>query len=361
MTESKKQISAIVDDLRRVTKWGRMAAYAQANSLPVTRTWDPFLKAILEANTSEAALEKVLAKLRTFYVSQILAGDRIVTLFRPHATLGGLLFKLATAAASPDVPVAKGFPALIPEADAKEVVPTVPTFVGKLTSKDGRVALFFLSGRYVEERDKYRADEVAPAVRNAFQDYDEFIAIKLRFRQCMDSIVVSPDGSAEMRLDLPTLTNADYAGVCANTLLQHFHAQFSGPAGEPLLGERRNLFKAIDSIYRATGLGRVCELGFETPTDSVKVEKMRGRTADLREELYHKSGKAGLGDLADIIPYRLSVRFPSTVKGSAFEVALPGSFRELSKPTPRLEIAAVSGCLSTADFHGAVKTLLAHA
>lgn len=360
MTESQKRIATLVDDLRRVTKWGRMATFAQANGLPVTRTWDPFRTAILEGNTTELALAKVIEKLESFYINQLLAGDRIVTFFKPNVALGKHLYQIADAAVAPKSHASVNFPALIPETTAKEDVPSVPTFVGKVKHPDGRIALFFLSGRYVEEREKYKKDEVAAAVRDAFQDYDEFIAIKLRFKQCVDSIVVSPDGSSQMRLDLPTLTNADYAGICTNTLLQHFHAYFSGPGGEPVLGERRNLFKAIDKIYRKKGLGRVSELGFETPTDSVKVEKMRGKSADLREELYHKAGKEGLGDLAEIVPYRLSVRFPSTVHGGVVELTLPGSFRELSKPTQRLEIAAISGGLSSADFDDVVNTLLTH-
>ncbi|MBP0588701.1 hypothetical protein J8I87_03005 [Paraburkholderia sp. LEh10] len=360
MTEAQLKVMGLVADLRRVTKWGRMSAYASANGLPVTRTWDPFLAGLLESNTTDATLNKVTAKLQEFYMAQLLAGDRVVTFFEPHPDFKGRIYDLARKAVAPVSPVSKSFPSLIPEARVKSDVPGVPTFAGSVKHPDGRIALFFLSGRYVEERDKYKRDEVSAAVRDAFQDYDEFIAIKLRFKQCMDSIVVSPDCSVQIRLDLPTLTNMDYAEICAKTLLQHFHAHFSGPKGEPILGERQNLFRAIDKIYQKKGLGRVSELGFETPTDSVKVEKMRDKTSDLREELYHKAGKAGLGGLAEIVPYRLAVRFPSTVHGAMVELMLPGSFRELAKPSQRLEVAAISGCISEVDFENAVQTLLGH-
>ncbi|MFL9944286.1 hypothetical protein [Paraburkholderia graminis] len=357
----KQQIERLVGDLRQITKWGRMAEYAAGNSLPITRTWTPFLSAIFERYDSDEDLRKVVGKLGTFYMEQILAADRMVTFFYPHELHGKSLYDAAVNAQPPESAAQSHFPALVPEKDVKTDVPSVPTFVGRVISTDKRVALFYLSGRYVEERDKYKRDEVADAVREAFEDYDEFIAIKLRFRQCMDSVIVHPDGAVQMRLDLPSLTNVDYGEHCARGLMEKFHADFPGPGGAPLLGDRKNLFKAIGNIYRKDGLGRVCELGFETPTDSVKVEKMRNRTSDLREELYHKAGKVGLKNLAEIVPYRLSVRFNPSSGKHPVELSLPGSFRELAKPSQRLEVGAISGCLRERDFEKAVQTLLEHA
>lgn len=357
----KQQIERLVGDLRQITKWGRMSDYASGSGLPITRTWTPFLAAIFERYSSDEDLLEVVAKLRTFYMQQILAADRMVTFFHPHEIHGNSLYDAAFIA-QPSASAAQGyFPALVPEKDVKTDVPGSPTFVGRVVSADKRVALFYLSGRYVEERDKYKRDEVAAAVREAFEDYDEFIAIKLRFRQCMDSVIVHPDGGVQMRLDLPSLTNVDYAEYCAQTLREKFHGDFPGPSGAPLLGDRRNLFKAIGSIYRKAGVGRVSELGFETPTDSVKVEKMRNKTSDLREELYHKAGKVGLKNLAEIVPYRLSVRFDPSFGKHPVELSLPGSFRELAKPSQRLDVASISGCLSEQDFERAVQTLLEHA
>jgi len=360
MKEARAKVEQLIADLRRVTKWGRMSAFAAANGLPVTRTWDPFLERLLTDNITKASLEQVSAKLEPFYRVQLVAGDRLVTFFEPHEQFGRRLYGAAKKAVPPTSPGATSFPSLISGRRAKIDVPGVPTFVGTEKLPGDHIALFFLSGRYVEERDKYKKSEVSQAVRDAFKDYDEFIAIKLQFKQCMDTIIIAPDFSVQIRLDLPTLTNMDYAEICLNSLLQHFHALFSGPAGEPWLGTRRNLFHAIGSIYRTKGLGQVCELGFETPTDSVKVEKMRDKSSDLREELYHKAGKAGLGRLAEIVPYRLAVRLPSSVKGAAVELLLPGSFRELAKRSHRLELAAISGCIVESDFEQAVQTLLGH-
>jgi hypothetical protein len=361
MATPKAQIERLVGDLRQVTKWGRMSEFASVNGLPITRTWAPFLAAILERYTDDADLSKVVEKLYLFYLEQLLAADRMVTFFHPHEHHGTALYDVALAAEPAESAGQKHFPALVPEAQVKDDVPQAPTFVGRVVSADKRVALFYLSGRYVEERDKYKRDEVNVAVQEAFQDYDEFIAIKLKFKQCVDSIIVYPNGSVQMRLDLPTLTNVDYAEICMKSLLNGFHADFPGPNGAPFLGDRINLFKAIGNIYRTPQLGRVSELGFETPTDSVKVEKMRNKSSDLREELYHKAGKVGLKNLAEIVPYRLSVRFPPSSGKLPVELSLPGSFRELAKPTQRLEVASVSGCISEKDFESSVQTLLGHA
>lgn len=95
MSATKSEVKRLVADLRRVTKWGRMAIFAAANGLPVTRTWDPFLERLLEDNTSEAALRKVADKLTSFYVAQLSAGDRIVMFFRPSVDFGARLYNLA--------------------------------------------------------------------------------------------------------------------------------------------------------------------------------------------------------------------------------------------------------------------------
>ena len=81
-----------------------------------------------------------------------------------------------------------------------------------------------------------------------------------------------------------------------------------------------NLFKAIGSIYRTSGLGRVSELGFETPTDSVKVEKMRGKSSDLREELYHKAGKVGTKKSCRDSPISSFGTFPSVGREASCRV-----------------------------------------
>ncbi|WP_353189914.1 hypothetical protein [Pandoraea pnomenusa] len=337
-----------------------MADFAGENGLPVTRTWAPFLEMVFEKYTSKADLQAVADKLEDFYRHQLICSDRMVTFFHPHEKFGKQLYAKVENAEPMESAASKHFPALVPEAKLKTDVPKIPTLVGRGASPDGRVCLFYLSGRFVEEREKYKRDEVADAVREAFQDFDEFIAVKLKFRQCIDSVIVSPDGSVQLRMDLPTLTNVDYAEICIKSTLGQFHGDFSGAKGEPLVGDRVNLFNAIGNIYRTTGLGRVSELGFETPTDSVKVEKMRNKDSDLREELYHKAGKVGLKNLAEIVPYRLAVRFQSQVGKHPVELSLPGSFRELAKATQRLEMAAVSGCVLEDDFSTIVQTLLKH-
>ncbi|RQX95139.1 hypothetical protein [Burkholderia stagnalis] len=84
----KQQIERLVGDLRQVTKWGRMSEFASGNGLPITRTWTPFLAAIFERYNADEDLLKVVGKLESFYMQQILAADRMVSTIDPRVFIG---------------------------------------------------------------------------------------------------------------------------------------------------------------------------------------------------------------------------------------------------------------------------------
>jgi len=123
-----------------------------------------------------------------------------------------------------------------------------------------------------------------------------------------------------------------------------------------------NFFPAMDRIYNSKD-GNVCELGFATTLGgSVKKEKMKRNTADLRVETWHAGGRnaiasAAIPDTIDI--YRLSVSWKITMSDDQPILSVPGSFKALS--TGDVRHALILGCTEKASFDFAFSRLLAFA
>jgi hypothetical protein len=355
MNKEWEHVARLILDLRKVTKWGHMHSFAKSNGLPNARTWDPFTEKLEEECQLVKRCKEVRDLLQSFYLDQLIGGNRVLQILNVSDGEKATLHKRVSSIVVPKTPGSDAYPHLVDEKNIAEL-PAQPTLVGKRQLADGSVALSFMSVRFIEERKKYRPDEVTEAVRKAFSGYDHFIAIKHTYKQCADAIIVPADAQrVELRLDLPTVTNMEYAAICAVQVLEQFHNLFPSAGGASVLAGRINFFPAIDRIYRKRGLGQVVELGFETSTNSVKVEKMRDRDSDLRDELYHKTGKAAIKSL---VPFKLAVKFQLDRSGAAPELLLPGNFRELNRSPPALDLAVLEGCLTEKHVAALIRTLI---
>lgn len=123
-----------------------------------------------------------------------------------------------------------------------------------------------------------------------------------------------------------------------------------------------NFFPAMEKIYNSTD-GNVCELGFATTLGgSVKREKMKRNTADLRVETWHAGGRnaiaaAAIPDTIDI--YRLSVSWKISMSADQPILSVPGTYKALSSGDVRH--ALILGCTEMASFDFAFSRLLAYA
>ncbi|WP_155633063.1 hypothetical protein [Burkholderia stagnalis] len=352
-------IELLVSNLRKMTRFGHLRTVVELAGGYANRSWDLFRRDFVNGGVNLSA-KKLREVLEDFFNDQLIGSERFAQVFRPSKGDRKLLVdKIHTATPKRSV-ASKRYPYLLAD-DQLADIPTHPTFTGKQTLSDGSTALTFLSGRYIDERLKFKRDDVTPSIQDAlskaYQDFDEFIVVRKIFKQCADAVVVAPDASTiQLRLDVPSTNNVEFGEICAKELGYQFHALFHGDGGSSLLGSPVNFFPAINGLYSDRSAGRVVELGFETPTNSVKTERMRDRNSDLRVELYHKAGK---GAVPHITPFKISVRFGKQVGGESIpEVTLPGNFRELAKPKSMLQIALVQGCTTEQAFSETIGTLL---
>lgn len=121
----------------------------------------------------------------------------------------------------------------------------------------------------------------------------------------------------------------------------------------------RNFYQAMDKIYNSKE-GNICELYFTTTIGgSVKREKMKKNTADLRAETWHAGGRvaiasAAIPDTIDI--YRLSVSWKLAFSPDEPILSILGSYRALSSGA--VEHALISGCTGPEAFEHAFSRLI---
>ena len=123
-----------------------------------------------------------------------------------------------------------------------------------------------------------------------------------------------------------------------------------------------NFFPVIQKIYDSKE-GNVCELGFVTMIgNSMKTEKMKKNTADLRAETWHAGAMVAIAsaptpDTIDI--YKLNVSWKISMSNDQPVLSLPGSYRALSSAS--IDHAIILGCMGRNSFNFAYGRLMTFA
>jgi hypothetical protein len=157
-------------------------------------------------------------------------------------------------------------------------------------------------------------------------------------------------GGADLNVDEALARTKIYTSLINNTI--------SKVHGKDL-PSARNLFSAMSNIYNSKE-GNVCELCFTTKIGgSVKREKMKRNTADLRSETWHAGGRkaivsAAIPDSIDI--YRLSVSWKLSFSDDEPVLSILGTYKSLD--TGVVCCALVSGCTEEASFEHAFAKLV---
>lgn len=203
--------------------------------------------------------------------------------------------------------------------------------------------------------------------------YSKVIAIKtashehidiIRFRTAAGVSKFEGDG-IDLFLDItkPGLTPLNYDEISARA--KQYTAALTGSisaaAGAFNLPTAVNFFPAMQKIYQSTS-GNICELGFTTTLGgSVKREKMKKNTADLRTETWHAGGhlaisSAAIPDTIDI--YRLGVSWKIAGNDDEPILIIPGRYRSLS--TLDVDHALILGCTGPEAVHFTFTQLMAY-
>ncbi|WP_339091640.1 hypothetical protein [Variovorax paradoxus] len=215
-------------------------------------------------------------------------------------------------------PVASAFRAAFPlAANSTQLRASGPELLltHKVTHQNGDISLIFCACRTEIDREHFSLGQVTEAVRNSFQGYEEFIAIKKNEYQIFDVITIRKSlNRLEILVDHPEkIREPETVEDRGLALFAALHGQ--SPAIDALYNQNTpvNLFPCINSLYSNFREGRVQRLSFRAPSKSLKRETVSSDD-DLRKEPFHEAGIKAVGT---ITPYDVTIVWDSFINASS--------------------------------------------
>ncbi len=331
-------------------------AILKAAGMPSSNGWVPLLNKYEALNYADGSTDwdlyhETLLEMRA---ASILAGTTAVWLFKaPPADVADLQRKVVSSV-SKTSPFAAAYPFPLPEEElSSQSFKTVPVFVENLGA--GRSAVVSCGKRAYREREQLGPEDLQEELRAGLGNFQELIVVRSGFTQAYDRLIFDPAaGHFEIHLDLCCPLNTDEL----QQMQEAYIDRIKGPAEKaigrklPWLHKPTNLFPQIANLYKQ-GDGVVQLLGHVTSTKSVKVERMRSQLLDLREELFHKKGRAAVND-SDA--FSIKKGWPAA-RGNVPAVFIPGHSGQAGATDAAVRYAIVENCATGQDLEGVVARL----
>lgn len=350
-------VESLLGNCRQRIPWLSMRNILHSKGLPVGHGWDGSIQKLLDFQQSGDTQGRQVLSLEEVYFENLLAGEKAVRLY-PVVTEDIQRLKLALESVDPAQSVfSDTFPYPLPQ--DRLLNAGSGTSLLAVESLDESLALVFCTKRFITERNELNLADLRQETQEDLRGYDEVIAIKHNVRQFFDVILLRAEaGIVEVRIDITGGISSDDQSLAFRGIVSTFNSMVCELTGKQnFLLHPINLFPIISGLYNSDE-GRVCELGFTTDEASIKLEKMRRKEYDLREETYHRAGKNAV---INITPYRLGIcwSFPISVDvDSKPELLLPGHFRILGMRLQFLGEAIISRCCGREDFNYVVSKIL---
>ncbi|WP_245261405.1 hypothetical protein [Mesorhizobium sp. L103C131B0] len=336
-------IARIAQSMRSRMPWPVGRRILLENEVSRGRGWDQTLgKLIHNAGRLETKIEPLVDALR----EHILCGEKISTFYEVAPDAMEASRNALLSATIPTSPFSEAYPYLLSEDELLNAPAGI--FLAAVETNEDGVAAVFSSVRVVTVREPILPTDVPEAAAEIFDDYEEIVGLKtIRLHAC-DTVWLPHDGKhIDVRIDYPVGTLHEVAVAAQARVADAFHEI----VGVRLLATPVNLFPLIDRIYKDPKEGTVVELGFGTTTSSLKHEKMRRKMLDLREEQYHKGGKAALQ--TPIEPFRLSIVWKRLAGNGVIsnpEMSINSSARSAGAQLPCIETVVIRKCMGQADY-----------
>ncbi|MCG2596085.1 hypothetical protein [Achromobacter insuavis] len=326
-------------------------------SLPTATGWDNLIQKYQALSPTHKHVAQGLAAAKETYKVSTHYGTRAVTIFDVGQSVATTLAKKTISLLDSTSIFCTTYPYPVDGATL-ERAPFNGAFVARtLSASDDSVRMIACSKRAYKERNTINVGSLSQSTVNDLDGYDEVIGIKSGFVQAFDSIVVRPkDGTVEIHIDMCSpspLSDADLTQYTAY-FVSILNDLVPPPANvQKYLYRPRNLFGCVQKFYDDPA-GNVISLGHATGTNSVKEERMRKKSDDLRKEPFHQKGLAAIAS-TDI--YAIKKAWPGELTMLAPTVSLPGKFSQAGAIDARIDFAIIENCSSKQDFMFAVAQL----
>lgn len=286
----------------------------------------------------------------------VLAGEKLVCFYDVSSTERGQLIAALKKSIVPVSVAANKFPLMMTDAEMRSE-PDGFSLVA-IDEDHGNFYVVFSSVRVTSVRERLSTVNWPQSVVAQLDDFEEVVGVRnVRFHAFDVVVVPKINQPLEVRIDYPFGTQIEAAQI-AQTLVRR---AFEGLVAIQPFGVPVNLYPAISSMYGDDKEGIVVELAFSTTTGSLKHEKMRRRSADLRQEIYHRAGRQAL--TSPIEPYRVSIVWSLPVdkkRSSNPELSLNGSNRTSASVNPQMFNVIIRKCVGLSDYEHVRSRIAAH-
>ncbi len=346
-------LELLLNSLRDRVPFPTMSAILKLSDLPVSRgaknTVDRILKEVSEGKKDYSS---ELEKLNDFYSDHLLICEKAVQLFPVDRERINKIIKLLKTHKIEKSDFRDSYP--FPLSEDKLRATNSELSLVKIVESDENLNLIFCSKRFFTERIEINTFDLSPATKKELDTYDELFGIKNYFRQFFDVVVLwKHKPHIEVRVDVARNISFQDRKKYTLEIAGQFNNLIERLLGIPsVLKAPVNFFPLIKKLYDKKGEGKVGELAFTTTQGSIKFERMRLGSVDLRDEIYHKAGKAAV---KDIDPYRLAILWDSPISESLdiknqLELFLQGHCRDLSAGKQILEDIIIRKCSCQEDY-----------
>lgn len=318
----------------------------RAKGLGAASGWDGLLQRYATLPDAAEERNKLTEHFKDIYTRQLFYGRKAVSIFAADQAVMQRLTESLTNLLDNTSPFAKRYPMPVNEATLSQC--SFDPVLVAVERDDENVRIISSCKRFYKAREPIELSALEESAKTALSGYDEVFGVKMGIVQAFDSIVLRSDlNRLEIHIDLCCPMIAEDLSRARSWYTERISPLIADLDGwNAGLGLPKNFFPLISKLYNAPD-GNVISLGHATGTKSVKEEKMRQRSLDLREELFHKEGIRAIGHTDAF----------SIVKAWSLDggigrpmVTIPGHFSIAGAINAHVPHVIVDGCATCDDF-----------
>lgn len=334
---------------KRKVSWTTMQTIFNFCQLPKSLGWDTTIPKLIKLHSEEDKYCSNFLKLDTLYRDNLYFAEKSVLIFETNKSYNSVLTNALTKYEIKETIFHEHYPFILPE-DKLNEVDLVPQMVNILNTEQN-LTVTFCTRRSFKEEVEIDSNNLKPEFKDK-NHYDKIIGIQKHIYQFFDMVVIWKDREfIEIRLDISYNISQKERNVALVKIIESFNLLAKEILGvETVLHRYVNFFPLINKLYHSKE-GKISDLSFVTDEGSIKSEKMRKNTGDLREETYHKAGKQAVNH---ITPFQISIIWEYEISEEIekqIQLTIPGKYYYLNIPNPSLTEIFIKQCIIESEYN----------
>lgn len=347
-------IVQIVEGFQQRGSWAKTKEIFQMCDLSTGRGWEDTIKKLLheEDNNKDDNFITKVNVLNKLYYDFLLIDNKAVRLYSIKREDIDEWIDVFKSYQIEDSIFKKAYPYPV-IAERLQEIDLVPHVV-KIIDTGEYLSIVFCTKRIAVEREEIKSYKLEEELRTK---YHKVVGVKEVYRQYFDVVVFfKKENRVEVRIDMTTgsSNSKDLPSQEIDKAFYQILKSFNVLAkkltkSKKTLHQSINIFQLIHRLYNSNE-GKIVELDFDTDEGSIKHEKMRRKSIDLRKELFHAGG---IDNVSHINPYRLLISWDYQIfdLNNTLELLLPGNIKNLSEVPPYLGHFHIKNCICIEEYN----------